>query len=77
MEQKDEHYESKFEFPFWKLIKQRAEEKDISYAEAATEVFPEYGKNIRFRDEEFENAAVRKRKQELDKLEQEAKAKKK
>ena len=27
----DKHYEEKFEFPLWKLIKQRAEENDISY----------------------------------------------
>jgi len=28
----DKHYEEKFEFPLLKLIKQRAEEKDISYS---------------------------------------------
>lgn len=27
----DKHYEGKFEFPLWKVIKERAEEKDIGY----------------------------------------------
>ena len=30
----DKHYEEEFEFPLWKLIKQRADEKDISYHDA-------------------------------------------
>ena len=58
---RDKHYEEKFEFPLWKLIKQRAEEKDISYAAASREVVPEYVKTIRYRDEEFEEAEVQKR----------------
>ena len=64
----DEHYEEKFEFPLWKLIKQRAEEKDISYVAAAGEVVPEYVKTIRYRDEEFENAEREKRRKELAEL---------
>jgi hypothetical protein len=64
----DEHYEEKFEFPLWKLIKQRAEEKDISYVKAAYEVLPEYGRGIRYRDAEFENAAIQKRQKELAEL---------
>ena len=64
----DEHYEEKFEFPLWKLIKQRAEEKDISYLAAADEVVPEYVKTIRYRDEEFEDAAIQKREKELAEL---------
>ena len=44
----DKYYEEKFEFPLWKLIKQRAEEKDISYSAASMEVMPEYMKTIRF-----------------------------
>ena len=64
----DKHYESKFEFPLWKLIKQRAEEKDISYVEASKEVFPEYAKTIRYRDTEFEEEEVHKRAQELARL---------
>lgn len=61
----EKHYEGKFEFPLWKLIKERAEEKDISYLKAAEEVVPEYKKNIRYRDTEFENAAVKKRAEEM------------
>lgn len=54
----DKHYESKFEFPLFKLIKERAEEKDISYHDAAKEVIPEYVKTIRYGDIEFENRLV-------------------
>lgn len=66
----DEFYEDKFEFPLWKLIKQRAVEKDISYAKAAEEVTPEYIKSakIRYRDEEFQAKAILKRTQELAEL---------
>ena len=64
----DEHYEGKFEFPLWKLIKQRAEEKDISYVAAAVEVLPGYQKGIRYRDTAFEEAEIKKRQKELDKL---------
>jgi len=38
----DKHYEDDFEFELWKLIKQRAEEKDISYDKASKEVLPEF-----------------------------------
>jgi hypothetical protein len=61
----DKHYEEKFEFPLWKLIKQRAEKKDISYSAACAEVMPEYVKTIRYRDTEFEDAAIRKRQKEM------------
>ena len=54
----DKHYESKFVFPLFKLIKERAEEKDISYHDAAREVIPEYVKTIRYGDIEFENKIV-------------------
>ena len=54
----DKYYEEEFEFPLWKLIKQRAEEKDISYIEASEEVVPEYAKGIRYRDTEFETKSV-------------------
>ena len=64
----DDHYEEKFEFPLWKLIKQRAEEKDISYLQASKEVLPEYQKGIRYRDEEFEKAEIGKRQKELAEL---------
>jgi len=56
----DKHYESKFEFPLLKLIKQRAEEKDISYHDAALEVIPEYVRTIRYGDTEFEEAEIAK-----------------
>jgi len=61
----DKHYEEKFEFPLWKLIKQRAEEKDISYVAAAGEVLPEYEKGIRYRDAAFEETEIQKRQKEM------------
>jgi len=61
----DKHYETKFEYPLWKLIKQRAEEKDISYVQAAGEVVPEYGKGIHYRDKEFEESTIAIRVEEL------------
>ena len=64
----DKHYEEKFEFPLWTLIKQRAEEKDISYVAASEEVVPEYVKTIRYRDTEFEDAAIQKRAKEVAEL---------
>ena len=60
----DEHYEERFEFPLWKLIKQRAEKKDISYLAALEEVVPEYIKTIRYRDTDFEDAEIQKRAKE-------------
>ena len=60
----DKHYEDKFEFPLWKLIKERAEEKDISYHDAMLEVVPEYEKTIRYGDTEFEQAQIQKRRAE-------------
>ena len=61
----DKHYEEKFEFPLWKLIKQRAEEKDISYSAAYQEVMPEYMKGIRYHDIEWWDELVRNRYKEL------------
>jgi hypothetical protein len=72
----DNHYEEKFEFPLWKLIKERAEEKDISYVQASVEVLPEYEKGIRYRDEEFEKTEIEKRQKELAKLSQQDQMKK-
>ena len=43
-----EYDEEKFEFPLWRLIKQRAAEKNISYVKAALEVAPDYQKTIRY-----------------------------
>ena len=64
----DNHYEEKFEFPLWKLIKERAEERDISYLNASEEVLPEYEKGIRYRDEAYEKAEIEKRQKELAEL---------
>ena len=64
----DNHYEEKFESPLLKLIRQRAEEKDISYNEAYLEVQQEYSKTIRFRDTEYENQERAKRDRELAEL---------
>lgn len=61
----DKHYEEKFEFPLWKLIKQRAEEKDISYAAAYREVLPEYQKTIRYKDTAWTDEQISKRNREL------------
>jgi len=64
----DKHYEEKFEFPLWRQIKQRAEEKDISYLKAADEIVPEYIKIIRYRDIEFEDREIKKRVKEMEGL---------
>ncbi len=64
----DKHYEEKFEFPLWKMIKRRAEEKDTSYVIALNEVLPEYVKTIRYGDEEFENAIITERWSEMSKV---------
>ena len=64
----DEHYEEKFEFSLWRQIKQRAEEKDISYLKASDEIVPEYIKIIRYRDTEFEDREIKKRVKEMDEL---------
>jgi len=61
----DKHYEERFEFPLWKLIKQRAEEKDICYSDAVPEVVSEYVKTIRYRDTEFEDAEIVRRAKEM------------
>ena len=54
----DAHYESEFELPLWKLIKERADEEDISYYAAAAEVVPEYMKGIRYDDIAFEDSVM-------------------
>ena len=65
MDTADQHYEEKFEFPLWKMIKTHAAKKDISYVKAALEVLPEFEKGIRYRDTKFEEAEVGKRAAEL------------
>jgi hypothetical protein len=61
----DKHYEEKFEFELWKIIRRYAEEKDVSYHDAMLAVLPEFEKRIRYRDTEFENEQIAKRRQEL------------
>ncbi len=57
-----ERYEDdSFRFPLWDLILKRAEEKDISYLEAALEVTPEYARATRIKDVAFEDEQVAKR----------------
>jgi len=73
---RDEHYEKKFEFELWKIIKERAEEKDISYVQAASEVLPEWDREIRYRDEEFNRAETGKRHKEIAELKKQAPQKK-
>ncbi len=67
-ETSDKHYEEKFEFELWKLIKQRAEEKDISYHDATLEVAPDFQKTIRYRDREFEQGEIQKWREDMLKL---------
>ena len=64
----DKHYEDKFEFPLWKLIQDRAEEKGISYAKAAPAVVAEYSKTIKYREPEFEDKVIMARAEELNEL---------
>lgn len=64
----DEYYEAEFEFPLWKLIQERAEEKDISYVAACEEVLPEYIKTIRYGDTEFEESEIAKRAEAMAKV---------
>jgi len=62
----DKHYEDKFEFPLLKLIRQRAEEKDISYLEASGEVLPEYARALKLRDMKYIEALLEKEKGHFD-----------
>lgn len=54
------HYEEEFEFPFWKLVRKRAEEKDMSFSDAAAEVCPEYSRTLKVRDVEWTDAQIAK-----------------
>lgn len=58
-----DHYEEKFEFPLWKLTKEIAEKKDISYREALAEASLEYGKTINFGDLSYRDKAKVNRKE--------------
>lgn len=57
----DKRYEEDFEWPLWKLIQARAEEKDISYRRASEEVAPAYAAGIRIGDVEFEDELIKSR----------------
>ncbi len=58
------HYEEDFEFPFWKMIREYAEEQDVSYSDAAAKVCPEYCKTIRYRDVEWTDEQIFRREEE-------------
>ncbi len=47
------HHEEKFEYPLMKLIRERAEQLDISYLAAAKIVIPEYAAPLGWRDDEY------------------------
>ena len=51
-------YEEDFEFPILKLVREKAEELDISYHDALKLVKPDYVKTIRYGDEEFEQKVI-------------------
>lgn len=72
----DKHYEEEFKFPLLEMIKQRAEQKDISYAEAYREVLPEYQKTIRYKDTEWSDEQIRKRNKEIIELREKERQKK-
>jgi len=65
----DEYYEEKFEFPLWKMIKEHAEKRDISYSRAAEEVVPIYVKSIpEYRQDERDDAMIKARLDEMKEL---------
>jgi len=51
-------YEEKFEFPILKLVREKAEELDISYHDALVLVKPDYVRTIRYGDIEFEEKTI-------------------
>jgi len=64
----DKKYEAEFEFPLLKLIRERAEEEDISYLEAANEVVPEYARALKLRDMKYIEALLAKEQEHLDEV---------
>ena len=60
----DENYgggvneEENFEFPLFKLVREKAEELDISYHDALVIVKPDYVRTCRYGDVEFEQKAI-------------------
>jgi hypothetical protein len=61
----DKHYEENYKSPLWNLVKNRAEQKDISYYAAYREALPEYQKTIRYKDAEWVMEQIRKRNMEI------------
>lgn len=53
-------YEEKFEFPLLKLVREKAEELDISYHDALVLVKPDYVRTCRYGDVEFEEGEIAK-----------------
>ena len=51
-------YEEKFEFPILKLVREKAEELDISYHDALVLVKPDYVRTIRYGDTAFEEETI-------------------
>jgi len=64
----EKHYESEFKSELWQMIKKRAEDKNICYADAYTEIMPEWFKLVRYRDTKYEDRLVRARNKELAEL---------
>ena len=50
--------EENFEFPLFKLVREKAEELDISYHDALVLVKPDYVRTCRYGDEKFEQQAI-------------------
>lgn len=50
--------EENFEFPLFKLVREKAEELDISYHDALVLVKPDYVRTCRYGDVEFEQTAI-------------------
>lgn len=53
-------YEEDFEFPLFKLVREKAEELDISYHDALVLVKPDYVRTARYGDTEFEEKEIAK-----------------
>ena len=65
-ETSQEHFEVKFEFPLWKIIKEYANKNDCSYVDASEAVLSDYVATIRYDDEAFEDECMKKRHLELE-----------
>jgi hypothetical protein len=61
----DKTYETNYQSPLWRMVKERAEKKDISYFAAYREVLPEYQKTIRYKDIDWVKEQIRNRNKEI------------